>query len=166
MEITSLARFIPYFENIRSRTMRVIGSIPREQYDWRPAPGMFSFADLIRHLAAIERYMFCENVQGLPSRYPGHGEELAKGPEEVLAYIERMHEESIAILKSLSDEDLSKPCTTPGGATMPRWKWLRAMIEHEAHHRGQIFMMLRMIGIGAAPLYGLTSEEVRDRSVV
>jgi uncharacterized damage-inducible protein DinB len=40
------------------------------------------------------------------------------------------------------------------------------MVEHEAHHRGQIFMMLSMIGVTAPPLYGLTEEEVRAKSVV
>ena len=55
--------------------------------------------------------------------------------------------------------------TTPGGASIPVWKWLRAMLEHEAHHRGQLHMMLGMVGASAPPLYGLTSEEVRERSL-
>jgi hypothetical protein len=33
----------------------------------------------MRHLATVERYMFAENMQGKPSRYPGHGRELADG---------------------------------------------------------------------------------------
>jgi len=36
--------------------------------------------------------------------------------------------------------------------------------EHEVHHRGQIYLMLGMLGIPTPPLYGLTSEEVRERS--
>ena len=37
------------------------------------------------------------------------------------------------------------------------------MIEHEIHHRGQIYLMLGMLGVPTPPLYGLTSEEVRGR---
>ena len=48
---------------------------------------------------------------------------------------------------------------------MAVWKWLRAMVEHEVHHRGQIYMILSLLGIPTPPLYGLTSEEVRARSV-
>jgi uncharacterized damage-inducible protein DinB len=48
---------------------------------------------------------------------------------------------------------------------MPAWKWLRAMVEHEIHHRGQIYLMLGMIGVPTPPLHGLTSEAVRERSV-
>jgi uncharacterized damage-inducible protein DinB len=39
------------------------------------------------------------------------------------------------------------------------------MIEHEAHHRGQLYLMLGMHGVDTPPIYGLTSEEVRARSL-
>jgi uncharacterized damage-inducible protein DinB len=48
---------------------------------------------------------------------------------------------------------------------MTVWKWLRAMVEHEVHHRGEIYLMLGHLGVETPPLYGLTSEEVRERSV-
>jgi uncharacterized damage-inducible protein DinB len=39
------------------------------------------------------------------------------------------------------------------------------MVEHECHHRGQLYLMLGLWGVPAPPLYGLTSEEVRERSL-
>ncbi len=45
-------------------------------------------------------------------------------------------------------------------------KWLRPMIEHEVHHRAQIYLTLGMLGVDTPPLYGLTSEEVRERSAL
>ena len=65
---------------------------------------------------------------------------------------------------SLTDEQLAKKCLTPGGE-LATWKWLRAMVEHEVHHRGQIYMYLGILGVKTPPLFGLTSEEVRARSV-
>ena len=53
---------------------------------------------------------------------------------------------------------------TPAGTPITTWKWLRAMVEHEAHHRGQIYLMLGLLEVPIPPLYGLTSEEVRARS--
>jgi uncharacterized damage-inducible protein DinB len=38
------------------------------------------------------------------------------------------------------------------------------MVEHEVHHRGQMYLMLGMLDVPTPPLYGLTSEEVRARS--
>lgn len=70
------------------------------------------------------------------------------------------HAQSIAILGALSTDAFSAPVVTPAGATLPVWKWLRAMTEHEAHHRGQLYLMLRMRGIATPSLFGMTSEEV------
>ena len=156
--------FLRYFENIRGRTMRVIDCVPPEHIEWRPGARAFSFGDLVRHLGAIERWMFAENAAGRPSRYPGHGRELADGPEQVRAYIERMHAEAMTIFGALGPDDLLRPCTTPGGV-LSTWKWLRAMVEHEVHHRGQIYLMLNQLGVQTPPLYGLTSEDVLARSL-
>ncbi len=156
--------YLRYFENVRARTARVVACIPPERIDWRPAEGMFSFADLIRHLAATERLMFGENAQCKPSRYPGHGPELADGYDDVMEYFRRIHAETVEIVSKLSAEDLARRCTTPGGTSLLVWKWLRSMIEHEVHHRGQIYLMLRLVGVPTPPLYGLTSEEVKARS--
>lgn len=164
MEIPRIESFLDYYERLRERTRRVIACIPPEQLEWSPRPGAFTFGDLIRHLGAIERWMFAENAQGKPSRYPGHGVELAEGHEACLSYFERMHQESVEIFRRLTPEDLARRCETPGGAPIPVWKWLRAMAEHEIHHRGQIYLMLGILGIPTPPLYGLTSEEVKARS--
>jgi uncharacterized damage-inducible protein DinB len=165
VEITSAESFASYFDGIRGRTMRVAAAIPRGELEWAPRAGAFTFGDLLRHLGAMERYMFAENVQGRPSRYQGCGRELADGYDEVLAFVARLHGEAMEIFRRLSPEDLARRCQTPAGIAMSSWKWLRAMVEHEVHHRGQIYLMLRMLDAPTPPLYGLTSEEVRERSV-
>jgi len=119
----------------------------------------------VRHIATTERYMFAENVTGRPSCYPGHGRELASGFEDVVEYLDRTHAEALQIYNGLSDEALQQECSTPGAARIPTWKWLRAMVEHEIHHRAQIFTYLAMRGHPVPALYGLTEEEVRARSV-
>lgn len=167
MEIKTIEPFLDYLAKVRERTERVIAAIPPESIEWTYAPGRFTLGDLVRHLAAIERYMFVENVCGRPSSYPGHGRELADGYENVVAYSRRLHSESVALLAALSPEDLARRCTTPGGASLPAWKWLRSMVEHQIHHRGQIYIYLGLLGVEKAPpLYGLTEEEVRERSGV
>ena len=164
MEIRDLATFLDYLGSVHARTRRVVVLIPPEELEWAPAPGKFSFGDLVRHLAGIERGMYGETVRGRPSRYPGHGRELADGYDAVLAYYDRLHEESRAIFAGLSAEALAGKCTTPARTPITTWKWLRAMVEHEAHHRGQLYLMLALCGVPTPPIYGLTSEEVRARS--
>ena len=164
MEITGIDSFIDYFNRIRARTRNVIACIPRDKMDWSHAEGKFTFADLIRHLGATERYMFAENARGRPSTYPGCGKELADGYDAVVEFLDRMHDETIDILRGLDDAALARKTETPGGHPITTWKWLRAMIEHEIHHRGQIYLMLGMLGVDTPPLYGLTAEQVQERS--
>ena len=153
-----------YFDKVRERTMRVVACVPPERVDWAPKEGKFTLGDLMRHLGAIERWMFAENARRQPSRYPGHGKELADGNDGIVAYMRAMHDEAMGIFRSLSEDDLNAKCMTPGGAEITVWKWMRLMIEHEIHHRGQIYLYLAMLDVPAPPLYGLTEEQVKERS--
>jgi len=164
MEITTIQPFLEYWKSVRGRTKRVIATIPDDKLDWTYQPGKFSFGDIIRHLATIERYMYAETVQGRPSIYPGYDKSLQQNNESPIEFMDRLDAESIEIFARLSDADLTRKCTTPAGTSITVWKWLRAMVEHESHHRGQVYMMLSMLGIATPPLYGLTEEEVRAKS--
>src|SRR4051812_8066616 len=98
MEIRSVKQFLDYWANLRERTRRVVLCIPPERLEWTYRVGAFTFGDLIRHLATIERYMYAETVAGRPSRYPGCGRELADGYEAVLAYADRLDQEARGIM--------------------------------------------------------------------
>ena len=165
MEIRTIQPFLQYFGNARERTLKVARCIPPDKIDWTYGEGHFTLGDLLRHLAVTERYMWAENVSGRQSRYTAHGKEFGSTLDEILALLDRLHAESVEIFSRLTDEALQKKCKTPGGGEIATWKWLRAMAEHEAHHRGQIYMSLSMLGVKTPPIFGLTSEEVRSRSV-
>ena len=160
MQITDVETMLDYLKSTHGRTRRIIECVPPEMLEWAPASDKFSFGDLIRHLAGIERFMYAENVHGRASRYPGHDRTLADGYDATIAYYDRLHAES----RELDREALGRKCATPAGTPITTWKWLRAMFEHEAHHRGQIYLMLRMLNVPTPPLYGLTSEEARAKS--
>ncbi|MGZ4839787.1 MAG: DinB family protein [Terriglobales bacterium] len=164
MEITSIESFLPYYKNIRERTMRVARVIPPAMIEWTYAPGKFTLGDLLRHIATIERHLWVEILQGKPNRYRGCGRELADGYQNVIAYVERLHQESIEIISLLTPEDLQKKSITPDGSRISTWKVLRLMVEHEIHHRGEIYIYLGMLGVKTPPLYGMTSEQVMDRA--
>jgi uncharacterized damage-inducible protein DinB len=164
MEIRTAGQFLEYWDSLRGRTRRVVTCIPPERLEWSPRAGAFTLGDLVRHLATIERYMYAETVAGRPSQYAGCGRELADGYEAVLAFFDRLDRESRDIFGALSDADLTRKCRTPAGTEITTWKWLRAMCEHEVHHRGQIYLLLGLLEVSTPPLFGLTSEEVRARS--
>jgi uncharacterized damage-inducible protein DinB len=163
MEIRDLGIFLDYFGKVHHRTMRVVRCIPPDKVDWSFRQGKFTLGDLARHIATANRYIFTETLQGKPSRYAGCGRELAPGYDEIISLMETLHGESSEIISRLTD--LNGQCKTPDGASIKVWKWVRAMVEHEIHHRGQIYIYLALLEVPTPPLYGMTSEQVAERSV-
>jgi uncharacterized damage-inducible protein DinB len=162
VEIRDLGIFLDYFGKVHQRTMRVVRSIPPDKVDWSFRQGKFTLGDLARHIAAANRYLFAETLQGKPSQYAGCGKELAASYDEIVSLMETLHQESFEIISGL---DLNGKCRTPDGVSMTTWKWLRAMVEHEIHHRGQIYIYLALLEVPTPPLFGLTSEQVAERRV-
>lgn len=162
MEIRDLGIFLDYFNKVHQRTMRVVRCIPPGKVDWSFREGKFTLGDLARHIATANRYIFAETLAGRPSRYTGCDRELAPSYDEILSLMETLHRESFEIISRLTD--LNGKCATPDGASMTTWKWLRAMVEHEIHHRGQIYTYLALLEVPTPPLYGLTSEQIAARS--
>ena len=127
-------------------------------------------ADLTRHLGRTERDFFVARVCGVPARVAvGPEAAMGKGDTEfkrALAELDALHEESCALLADLEkregDQALQRRITTPVGAEIAAWKWLRAMCEHEAHHRGQLSLYLRMLGVDPPPIFGHKAEAVGE----
>ena len=164
MEIRDVQVFLDYLASVHARTRRLIAFIPPDTLEWTPGPSRWSAGDQVRYLADVERWMYGETVAGRPSRYAGHARALADGLEAVTAYYDRLHAESVAIFEALTPEALMGRTVTPAGAPVTTWKWLRAMLEHEAHHRGQLYLTLGLLGVATPPIYGLSEPELRARS--
>jgi uncharacterized damage-inducible protein DinB len=165
MEITSIGPFLAYLDRVHERTRRVIECVRDDDLEWEAAPGRMTAGDLIRHLATTERYMYAETVHGRPSAFPGHGRALADGLGATKGFYDRLHAEARELFAELTDDRLREKCLTPAGSPITVGKWLRAMLEHEAHHRGQLYLILGMRGVPTPPIFGLTAEQLRERSI-
>ena len=156
--------FLTNFEQVRGRTMGVVRAIPPDKVEWTCRPGEFTLGDLARHIASTERTIFAECACGRPSRYKGCGRELADGRDNIVAYMERMHAESMEIFRNMSDAQWNAKGTSPEGKPVTAWRMLRAMLEHEVHHRGQIYVYLGILGVPVPSLYGLNERQVKSLS--
>lgn len=156
---------IDYVEKIHQRTARLVQLIPKEKIDWTFTEDRFTLGDMIRHIAATQRFMYAENVQFRPSKYVGCGKDLAATYEAVMVFYEENYKQSLAIFRTLTDEDLSKKCLSPAGIEISIGNWLRAMIEHEIHHRGQLYIYLALLGIKTPPIFGLTEAELATKGI-
>ena len=146
--------FLHNFEQIRGRTMRLVRCIPPDKIEWTCRTGEFALGDLARHIAAV----------GRPSRYKGCGRELADGLDNVIAFMERMHSESMEIFSRMTQADFEKKGISPDGIPITAWKLLRSMLEHEIHHRGQIYVYLGILGVPVPSLYTLNERQLQALS--
>ena len=65
-------------------------------------------------------------------------------------------------LESLSNEFLAEEVGQPGGGTKNRFEMLLGFKEHEMHHRGQLMVVERMLGIVPHPTRNL--KQVREKA--
>jgi len=162
--VTGIGQFLEYRDRVHFRAPRVMTCIARERLEWSFLEGKFTLGDIIPHLAGIdERDRFVEGVLGRPPRYPGPGRELAGGYDQVLAYFDRLRNESTDLLRTLTPQDLQPKSNTPEGSPITTWKWLRSMIEHEVHHRGQIICTWECWGVPTP--HGTVSRQSRFETV-
>lgn len=160
MEITNIKNFLSYFEKTRLATLKVIQVIPHDKLDWSYMPDKFTIADIVRHIAAIERNVFAEVVLGNKPNYKGCRKNLVDGYENIVQYFNEMHLQTIEILKSVSDESLKRKIKSLDGNEIELGNFLRALILHEIHHRAALIIYLNLLGISTPPIIGLMEEQV------
>lgn len=160
MEIITIDTFLSYYERTRQVTSKVIETIPRDKLDWTYKANKFTIADLVRHLAAIERCVFAEIVSGNPPSYKGCGKELADGYDNIVSYFNKMHLQSVEIFKTLSDKALRRKVRALDGKEIEIRNFLRALMVHEIHHRGVLCIYLNLLNIETPSIIGLKEEQV------
>ena len=148
-----LDEFLRHFERVHERTQRVAACIPADRVEWSYKAGAFTLGDLVRHIAVTERLIWAETVHHRPVAYTSHGRELADGRAAVLAFFDRLHQDSLARFRALTPERPEGTCVPPAGPPPPAWQWLRVLAApaapaprahpppphttHPPHHAGQ-----------------------------
>ncbi len=164
------------FRTVRNNTIQIADEIPEDKYDFVAAPGTKSVSQMLRHLAyaTMLHYDFHrdQRVTTLKGYDFGalmgriHAEEAKpKTKAEIVALLKTEGEKFAAWLGSLSPEFLVETFTDPMGQNpKTRFENLLGAKEHEMHHRGQLMLMQRMIGI-TPHLTRQREERMRARAI-
>jgi uncharacterized damage-inducible protein DinB len=149
------------FRTVRKNTLAIAQDIPAEKYDFRPAPDTRSIGELLTHVALA--YGFQHQVHAVEKRSNLQGfdfpslmgkmaaeEKKPRSKEEIIELLRANGETWAGWLQGLSESFLSEPVQMPQGANPPsksRFEMLLSVKEHEMHHRGQLMLLERMLGI-------------------
>lgn len=159
---TSTAVFLRYFEGVNRRAIRDIAALPPEADGWTPATGdgenAWSINKLIGHMAGSRLYF--------ASAYCGTGW-ISPPPPDVssrakwLPALESGYAEFRAKLEGTPDSWLERRIDMiDSDATLPGWRLLLMMMEHDIHHRSQIDTYAGINGWDVPQIYNRSAETI------
>jgi uncharacterized damage-inducible protein DinB len=146
------------FRTVRKNTIQVAEDIPEAKYNFVSAPGCKNVAQMVAHLGIATR--FWEEIHGklrltnfvgfdYPAMRARFDAEEAK-PRTKAQLVELLRTEGdkfAAWLESLTPEFLGEMVTEPDGTDKSRFERLLGAKEHEMHHRAQLMLIERQLGI-------------------
>jgi uncharacterized damage-inducible protein DinB len=147
------------FRTVRRNTIQVALDIPAEQWGFRPTPDSLSVHEILAHLASYTTWylkLHRDEKKDFVSLedfgvYMGATkafEQALDTRDGVLAALESEGEAFAAMLDGMSDETLGEYVSfTPPLPTKTRFEMLIGAKEHEMHHRGQLMVYERMVGV-------------------
>jgi uncharacterized damage-inducible protein DinB len=146
---------------VRGNTIIIARDIPEEKYSFKPTPEYRTVAQLLTHIAFA--YQFQYQLHGLEKRTSMEGfdfpslmkklieeESRPRTKAQIIDLLQKDGEKWASWVESLSDEFLGEQVQMPADSTPPRKSRLEMILsvkEHEMHHRGQLMLVQRLIGI-------------------
>jgi uncharacterized damage-inducible protein DinB len=146
------------FRTVRKNTIQVAEDIPEAKYSFEAAPGVRSVGRMLTHIAISTRIWEEVHKKGLTTlvgfdffgaidRFNAE-ENKPRTKAEIVALLKTEGEQFAAWLETLTPEDLAVAVLEPDGKTAKtRFERLLAAKEHEMHHRGQLMLIERQLGI-------------------
>ncbi|MBW5448748.1 hypothetical protein GE107_22155 [Cohnella sp. CFH 77786] len=136
-------------------TLRVLEALTDESLKREIVPGRRTLGRLAWHLVESLHYM---TALGLTFEAPAEGREV---PASAAAIADRYRRISAALLDAViaqwSDESLAETQTVMG-EPYENGRSLSFTLAHQAHHRGQMTVLMRQAGVRLPDLYGPTYE--------
>lgn len=149
------------FRTVRRNTIQTAQDIPEERYAFAPAEGCMTVGGVLAHLAASTNFHYM--VHGVHKKtqltMEDFGGYMAQAKQieaslttkaQVIDALTTRGEQFADWLGSLTEADLAEHVHFPAGLQPPskaRFEMLLGVKEHEMHHRGQLMVIQRMLGL-------------------
>jgi len=147
------------FRTVRKNTIQVAEDIPESQYGHVAAPECKSVARMLVHIGIATRLwedvhrkrrlttMVGVNFLEIRDRFDAE-EAKPRSKAEIVELLRTEGEQFAAWLETVTPEFLAEVVTEGDGKTVKsRFTWLLSAKEHEMHHRAQLMLIERQLGI-------------------
>ena len=134
---------------VAGTSAHLLGLCPRDRLEHRPGEGMRSLGELADHFAA-QPLVDLATLQGSSAEVAETIEEtLHSGrPGERVEIFERGIRAAVEYFESMPEKEFETKATRAHyGAANTQDVWLLELIGHVYHHRGQLYVYLKMLGL-------------------
>jgi len=146
------------FRTVRKNTIQVAEDIPESKYSFIAAPDVRSVGRMLTHIAIATRIweelhknrlttLAGYDFLGAIDRFKAE-EAKTRSKAQTLELLRTEGEQFAAWMETLTPDFLTEMVTEPDGKTAKsRLESLLGVKEHEMHHRAQLMLMERLLGI-------------------
>jgi uncharacterized damage-inducible protein DinB len=153
------------FDDEMQNTRRTLERIPENDPKWKPAEKSMPIGRLAMHVATLPD--FCTHIMTTPElnlsnhKFP---DLIFQSTPHLLGELERSSQEAKRTVAETSDGELQKEWQVLWGDRIlvkgPRMLLYRTMfLNHVVHHRAQLGVYLRLLGIPVPGLFGPSADE-------
>ena len=149
------------FRTVRKNTIQVAEDIPADQYGFTPAEGTRSIGRTLAHIALSPQFQLTIHAGERRSSFEGvdfpalmkrmaDEEASERTKSQILELLQTEGEVWASFVEGVSEDFLAESFAMPPGATpasKSRFELLLSVKEHEMHHRGQLMVAQRALGI-------------------
>jgi len=147
-------------------TRKTLERVPEDKFTWKPHEKSMSLGELASHVAEISTWTGASIKQDeLDFATAGYKPFVPKTTAELVKFFDDNHAEAMKVLKeNATDDVLNGMWTLKNGETvyftMPRTAVMRGFVlSHLIHHRAQLGVYLRLLGVPVPSVYGPSADE-------
>ena len=160
------AMWLPEFDQEMANTRKMLEAIPDEHLDYRPHDRSWTLRELASHLSNIPSWTGITLTTTELDIDQDWSREEPANREEILAEFDGHVAEARPVLEATGAEDMMVPWTLKTGDevhfTLPRAAVFRSFVmSHMIHHRAQLGVYLRMLGVPVPGMYGPSADEMK-----
>jgi uncharacterized damage-inducible protein DinB len=158
MSLYGPAQLAESIRTVRKNTILIAHDIPEENYGYRPTADSRSVSETLLHIASLSQFDRIlheeERVTSLEGFDFGklitRGESEEKKPrtkEEIIDLLRTQGDRWAQWVQQLPEALLGEQVAMPGGTSKNRLEMILGTKEHEMHHRAQLTVIERLLGI-------------------
>lgn len=144
--------YLQHWKSHRSVLPDLVSTITDEKLSFQPWNGAQAFSDLVWHIVTSNHHLI-STASGQPTPRPEKPEILSVAQlQEIVREYTKGSEEAIL---SMSDAQFDEiiDMTQSFGFKLPAHALLASALDHEIHHKGQLFIYARMCGATETPFF-------------